>query len=127
MVLVDSSVWILVEHERLDLRDVLPPDIPPAVCPIVVQEVLRGARNFQRYAYLRRMLMRAEMLDDPTPLSRFEEAAGLYLRCRDSGVTPSSVDSLIAACAMANGIPLLHDDDDFDHIARIVPLELIRP
>lgn len=65
--------------------------------------------------------MSATMLDDPTPLDRFEEAALIYLRCRRAGVTPSATDCLVAACAIAHGIRLLHDDADFNHIARVVP------
>jgi predicted nucleic acid-binding protein len=67
------------------------------------------------------MLMKAAMFDDPTPMARFEEAAKIYLRCRTVGVTPSATDCLVAACAIAHGIPLLHDDADFTHIARVVP------
>lgn len=66
------------------------------------------------------MLMAVELLDDPTPLTRFEEAAQIYLRCRDAGVTPSAVDCLVAACAIAHDIQLVHNDSDFNHIARVV-------
>jgi predicted nucleic acid-binding protein len=40
------------------------------------------------------------------------------------GVTiRSSVDCLIAACAIRNGLPILHSDRDFDAIARFTPLQ----
>lgn len=68
--------------------------------------------------------MLATVLDAPTPFERFEEAAQLYLLCRDAGVTPSATDCLVAACAIAHRIPLLHDDADFLHIARVAPLRL---
>ena len=35
----------------------------------------------------------------------------------------SSVDCLIAACAIRNGVPILHSDRDFDAIARFTPLQ----
>lgn len=126
MRLLDSSVWVLVEHGRLELRDLIPPDEPIATCPVVVSEVLRGTRGPKQYGIAHALLMSAVMLDAPTPLERFEEAARSYLACRDAGVTPSSVDCLVAACAIANEAILFHRDSDFDHIARVLPLKAVR-
>ena len=123
MVLVDSSVWVQVEHGRAALPELLLDD-EAAVCPVVVLEVLRGTRDERRYQVVREMLMFAELLDDPTPLLRFEEAARIYIRCRNAGVTPSAIDCLVAACAVAHDVPLLHNDADFHHIARYTPLKL---
>jgi len=123
VVLVDSSIWVRLEHERLSLRELIPTDVQVAVCPIVILEVLRGTRT-ARHAATRTMLAAATMLDAPTPLVRFEKAAELYRQCRDRGVTPSVADCLVAACAIAHGIPLLHGDRDFDHIARATTLRI---
>lgn len=120
MVLIDSSVWVHIEHGHSGLVDLLPDGERAAVCPIVLLEVLRGTRT-ERYALVRDMLTSVKMLDAPTPLGRFEEAAQIYLRCRRAGVTPSAPDCLVAACAIAHTIPLLHNDADFTHIARVVP------
>jgi predicted nucleic acid-binding protein len=50
------------------------------------------------------------------------EAALLYARCRWQGITIRSPnDCLIAACAIEAGLPLLHADQDFGHIASIEP------
>jgi len=47
-----------------------------------------------------------------------------YRTGRALGVTiRSSVDCLIAACAIRNGLPILHSDRDFDAIARFTPLQ----
>jgi hypothetical protein len=126
VVLLDSSVWVLVEHGRIALRDVIAPDETIATCPVIMSEVLRGTRGPRQYRIARALLMSAEMLDAPTPLERFEEAAQSYLACRDAGVTPSSVDCLVAVCAIAKGATLLHRDSDFDHIARVLPLKAVR-
>lgn len=123
MVLVDSSLWIAVEHDRIDFLDLLPEDEEVATCPIVVLEVLRGTRP-ERYHKTRALLMRATMLDAPTPVERFEEAAQIYLQCRNKGITPSTPDCLIAASAIANNVRLLHDDSDFAQIARATPLRI---
>ncbi|HEX2061301.1 MAG TPA: PIN domain nuclease [Thermoanaerobaculia bacterium] len=123
MVLLDSSVWVAIDRRRLSLSELIPRDEEVACCPIVLTEVMRGTR-LERYTVTRAMLSNATMLDAPTPLRRFEEAALIYLRCRAKGVTPSTPDCLIAACAIANGVPLLHDDSDFNQIARFTRLPL---
>ena len=49
-------------------------------------------------------------------------AARIYLDCRQSGVTVrSTVDCLIAQCAIESGLVLLHHDVDFKRIAHVVP------
>jgi predicted nucleic acid-binding protein len=67
------------------------------------------------------------MLDDPMPLERFEDAAQIFRRCREDGYTiASSHDCLVAACAIFHRIPLLQRDRDFEKIAEVAPLELLR-
>jgi predicted nucleic acid-binding protein len=128
LILVDSSIWVAVEHRRIKLDECIPEDRSVAICPIVMLEVLRGTRDEARYAAARELLLEAEMLDSPVPRSRFEEAARIYLKCRASGITPSVPDCLIAACAIRHGVPLLHQDADFDLIARVIPrLEIFTP
>jgi predicted nucleic acid-binding protein len=122
VVLVDSSTWVRIEHQRVSLSDLVP-DEAVATCPIVVLEMLRGARNAKKYEATRNMLMAVKLLDNPTPLARFEQAAQIYLACRDAGVTPSAADCLVAACAIAHDITLVHNDSDFELIARTTPLK----
>ena len=124
MVLVDSSIWISVEHGRYDLFAMIPDDEDVAACPVVLTEVLRGTQSTGRYQLALDMLMNARMLD-ATPLQRFEQAARIYLECRDAGVTPSTVDCLIAACAIAHNVPLLHADSDFELIAGATRLQTL--
>jgi len=97
-----------------------------AVCPPIVQELLQGTRDIQRYDATRRLLGLAYMLDAPVPLERYEEAARIYLACREAGYTiRSSNDCLIAATALAHGVPVLADDRDFPYIAKVRPLRVI--
>ncbi len=128
VLLVDSSVWILAEHQKIPLAQFLPADEIVATCPIIVQEVLRGTRNLAHYQLTRRLLLEAEMLDEPTPFERFEAAARVFLTCRDAGVTPrSSIDCLIVATALAHEVPVLHNDRDFEEMKRVLPLKTLRP
>ena len=84
-------------------------------------EVVRGARDRERTVAAYDLLMNVTMLDAPTPLARFEAAARIYAQCRVDGVTPGSIDCLIAATAIAYELPVLHLDGDFELIARSIP------
>lgn len=123
MLLVDTSIWVLAQHGRFDFQVVTE---PLATCPAVMLEALRGAPNRGAYDELREVLLATTLFDDPTPFSRFEEAALLYLRCRDAGVTiRSSIDCLVAATALAHDVAVFHDDRDFEQIRRVVPLRTV--
>lgn len=124
VILVESSIWVMVEHQRIVL-DAIVRNEEVAVCPPVVQEVLQGA-NSRRLSLLQRAFYDAAMLDAPLPFERFEYAVQIYRDCRDAGITPrSGVDCLIAAIAIAYDVPLLHDDRDFEHIKRVAPLKTL--
>jgi len=59
-----------------------------------------------------------------SPLKRavVDEAIDLYRRSRQVGLTPrSSVDYLIAACALHHGLTVVHRDRDFRPGANFIP------
>jgi predicted nucleic acid-binding protein len=122
--LVDSSVWIEVFRRRapLDLEAVLSfEDV--VTCLPVVQEVLQGFRDERAFRLARESLLALPVVDDPLPRERFEAAADVFRQCRSRGVTVrSSVDCLIAACALHHDLEVLHRDRDYDGIARVWPL-----
>ena len=63
------------------------------------------------------------IVEAPLERAAFEDAVDLYRVARRTGLTVrSSVDRLIAVCAVRNDLTLLHRDRDFDRIARIAPL-----
>ncbi len=102
-------------------RHVEPGEI--ATCPPIIQEVLQGARE-QAYRVLRATLFSLRLLESPMSLDVFEEAAHIYRTGRAIGHTiRSPVDCQIAACAIRNGVPLLHSDRDFTTIARFTTLQ----
>lgn len=58
-------------------------------------------------------------------LADFEEAAAIYRACRDAGETLRSLsDCLIAVPVITAGASLLHNDPDFDVIARYSQLQI---
>ena len=120
MLLVDSSVWVDVESGGVDMVALSEED-QLSICPAILHELRRGVNTPAQYEFLRDVLLTLEILDSPTPLQRFEEAAQLYVRCRAAGYTMSGFDCLIAASAITHSVELVHADQDFDHIARVEP------
>ena len=94
-----------------------------AICDVVRMEVLAGARNESHLQSLRRLLARSTLIS--TIRADYENAALLYRRCRSRGETVRKlVDCLIASVAIRTGVPILHDDRDFDVLARHVGLRI---
>jgi predicted nucleic acid-binding protein len=126
VVLADSSAWILASV-RPGFFEQHVQDEEIATCPPVIQEYLQGTGGKKRFEAAREMFLSGPILDNPVPLERYEQAAWLFLRCRTAGFTiRKNNDLLIAATAMAHDVPLLHNDDDFDYIARVVSLRAVR-
>lgn len=126
MILVDTSAWIEFLRgtgspvcERVDA--LLAVEI--AVCEPVRMEVLAGARDEQHLRSLERLLARAVALH--TTPADYDDAAALFRLCWRRGETVRKlVDCLIASVAMRGGVAVLHNDRDFDTIARHTQLEV---
>jgi len=128
VILVDSSVLIRALGGKPGSAKValfarlLDQGTPWALCPYVYQEVLQGVPDDLTYRRVRGYLDTQECLWLPASLETFERAARLYWTLRRQGVTiRSTIDVLIGLTAIHHGIPLLHDDRDFDAIAALVP------
>jgi predicted nucleic acid-binding protein len=125
MVLVDTSVWVNLFRDRQTasttrLRHLLDDQRAFAVSPVILQEVLQGAADEHEFALLSEYFGSQRMLVSADPLATHRRAARLYFDCRRRGFTPrSSVDCLIAQTAVEHGVPLLHDDKDFEGIAKV--------
>lgn len=132
MIVADSSTWI--EHIR-DTQDsagvalgrLFERGEPVAVTEVVVMELLAGAKPGPPLEELRSRLLSLPMLP-LEGLSDFEHAAFIYQSCRRAGETLSSMmDCLIAVPAIKAGAEVLHNDRDFDVIARHSALNIYRP
>ena len=128
---VDSSVWIDYFADRPtwqveDLSRRLLTDEQVGLTDVVLTELLQGARDDGELARLESYLApfevaRLQSLDD------FRLAAALHRAGRKAG-TPirATTDCLIAAVCIRDGLPLLHDDRDFDHLAEVSDLAVVR-
>jgi predicted nucleic acid-binding protein len=124
LILVDTSVWIEVfrtRHpldleQRVDFGDVV-------TCLPVLQEVLQGFRDERAYRVALGAMQALPIVESPLERSLFLEAVDLYRTARRTGATVrSSIDCLIAACAIRHDLEILHRDRDFAALARISSL-----
>ena len=126
MILVDTSVWVgyLRGDERpavARLEALLERGVPVAVTSIVAQELLQGVATPEAFARLERYLGSQRRVELSNPWLGAVEAARIHGACRAAGVTiRSTVDCLIARIAIEHDLALLHDDRDFEDIARVV-------
>ena len=103
-------VWELIEEEKHF-----------CINEFIYQEILQGSKDEKEFAVLKSYLINVPLYSLKRGIQSFENAALLNFRCRRKGVTiRSTVDLLIAETAIENNIPLLHDDDDFANMARII-------
>ena len=124
MTLVDTSVWIEMFRRKqpLDLSSVV--DLDEVVtCLPVIQEVLQGFRDERAFRIARQSMLALPALESPLRLETVEQAVDLYRGARRAGLTiRSGVDCLIAACAIAHDVEVLHRDRDYGLLARVSPL-----
>ena len=129
LILVDSSVWIdffssSPGRAAAELRRMIEEAEPFALTGIVVAEVLqgltRGARRIEQY------LAQWEMFE-PRGFETYREAAAICRAARAKGITPTTIDTLIAAIALEHNASVFTHDHDFSRIARITRLALYSP
>jgi predicted nucleic acid-binding protein len=127
VILADSSAWIeYLRHTgsptNVAMRRLIE-DGDIALTDPVAMEVIAGARDERHLSDLRGLLGRAELV--PCTSADFLEASALYRLCWQRGETVRRlVDCLIAAVAIRAGLPMLHNDSDYDVLARHTSLQI---
>ncbi len=130
MIVVDTSVLIgfLQKNDNLPVKrfkEVLKRDIPFAITAQIFQEVLQGAKTQKDYKRLKSYLETQIFYHPKDSIESYAQAARLYQKCRQQGVTPrSTIDCMIAQIAIEHGLSLLHNDKDFDRMANIIKLKI---
>ena len=126
MILVDTSVLIdylkgTGNSATEKLQELLDRSVPFGINSLIFQEVLQGARDENEFRKLKEYLETLDFYELKNGRTSFEQAAYINFICRRSGVTVrSTIDLLIAQTAIEYGIPLLHNDHDFNRIAGVV-------
>jgi predicted nucleic acid-binding protein len=126
LILVDSSVWIdffssSPGRAGAELRRMIEEAEPFALTGVVVAEVLQGLTRDTRR--IEQYLAQWEMLE-PHGFETYREAAAIYRAARAKGITPTTINTVIAAIALDHNASVLTLDQDFSRIARIARLAL---
>jgi len=125
MILVDTSIWIAVFRSKNPYRieDAFEFD-EIITCLPVIQEILQGFREERAYRTARDAMLALPIVESPMEESLFLEAAELFRSaCRRGLTIRSSVDCLVAACALRHNVPVLHRDRDYKFLCEISPLK----
>lgn len=126
MYLVDTSVWIdyLAESNKPHasfLDALLGNPLAVGICDVIFMELLQGVRDNAAFDRLHDYFAGQRFYRFENPMQSHADAARIYVNCRRKGVTVrSSIDCLVAQCAIDNDVILLHHDRDFVNIGRVV-------
>jgi len=130
--LVDSSVWIdffnrkSKSPEKEALERLIANDYALYLCPAVYQEVLQGIRDDRAFEETKYILQYYGMVDVHL-MAAANHAVNLYRGLRKKGITiRKPVDCLIASYAMLGDLHILHNDNDFNQIAKGSGLKIYR-
>ncbi len=122
IVLVDTTVWIDFFGNRPQphvaaLRRLIENGEDLCLCGLVLAEILQGIRSDSAYRRTKDYL--GDLVYLPMRRATFVRAAEMYRSLRKKGVTiRKPVDCMIASVAIEHDLPLLHNDRDFEQIAR---------
>lgn len=128
-VLVDTSAWISFFARtgstalKRRIGALLDEDQVAIAGPIVL-ELLQGCRSVDEHAKIEGHVRALRWL--PLEDRHWYMAGAMAFQLRRLGVTVGAVDAVIATLAESHGCPLLHQDRDFEHIARHTRLQLLR-
>lgn len=128
MIFVDSSVWIDyfrgMGTPQADQLDNLLGKEPLAVGDLVIAEVLQGFQTDRDFNHARQLLasfQTVRVVDQEIAV----QAARNFRLLRLNGVTVrKTIDSLIAARCIKDGMILLHSDRDFEPFVTYLGLQV---
>lgn len=127
MYLVDTSVWIDYiqgsdARQISFLDELLKNPLAVGLTDLIYMEILQGAKDQHSFDQLRSYFRGQQFYRFTDPEQSNASAAQIYFDCRRQGVTVrSTLDCLIAQCAIEHELILLHHDRDFKQMATIVP------
>ena len=130
MVLVDTSVLIGYlrgdkNNAVLKFQYILDNKVPFGINSLIYQEVLQGVKTEKDFVKTKRYLDTQRFYSLKDEKESYAHAAKIYFYCRKKGLTiGSTIDCLIAQTAIENALLLLHNDPDFDNIAKIEDLKI---
>jgi predicted nucleic acid-binding protein len=128
MVLVDTTVWVDFFTDRKEphvatLQELIENEEDLSLCGVILTEVLQGIRSDGDFIKIKEYL--GDLIFLPMRQATFLRAAEVYRSLRKKGITiRKPVGCMIASVAIEYDIHLLHNDRDFEHIAKHSKLRL---
>jgi predicted nucleic acid-binding protein len=127
MILIDTSAWIDFFRDRAPVASAVDEALASheaALCGPVEAELRRGLRSERERKLVLPLLDGCHRLSQPAEL--WTEAGDLGFALRRRGVSPKSIDLLIATYALSHSVSLMTVDKDFAAMRRAgVPLQLV--
>ncbi|RLA53815.1 MAG: hypothetical protein DRR42_03680 [Gammaproteobacteria bacterium] len=127
MYLADTSVWVDYIQGRGTaavqlLENCCKTPLPRPISYHIYMEILQGAGSDSAFDRLQRYFSGQRFCGFENPQTSHGKAARIYYDCRRAGLTVrSSVDCLIAQCALEKELELLHQDRDYINMQPLVP------
>ena len=104
------------------LSEVLDDGVPYGITGGILQEVIQGVASREEFERVSEYLGSQTFYHPRDPVESYVEAARIYFDCRRAGVTVrSAADCLIARVAIEHDLILLHEDQDFEEMAGVIP------
>ena len=129
MVLIDTSVLIdyfkdINNESTRKFQTILDSGIPFGINSLIYQELLQGVKTEKAFQELKEYLGSQRFYNLRHERESFAQDALIYLKCRKKGITiNSTIDCIIAQTALENNLLLLHNDSDFEKMAKVVNLK----
>jgi pilT protein domain protein len=126
MILVDTSVLInyLKDQKTKAVEQfeyILDKGLTYGINTFIYQEILQGAKTDKEYNLLKEYFETIPLYYLKYGKKSHEQAALINIRCRQKRVTiRSTIDLLIVETAIENNLYLLHDDNGFINMAKII-------
>ncbi|HSY52080.1 MAG TPA: PIN domain nuclease [Thermoanaerobaculia bacterium] len=122
-ILVDTSVWVDFfnghpSQQAETLARLIREDADLVTCGLIVSEVLQGLRQAKSLFSIERHFRRMDWLSPKEP-NTYLEAADLFRRLRERGITiRSTIDCVIASLAAHHDALILSKDRDLTLIVE---------
>jgi predicted nucleic acid-binding protein len=131
MILVDTSVWIDYFNGRktwqTNLLDNLLSDIPIIIGDLILAEILQGFRSDNDYQSAKSFLTDLPFRQMGGYRVAIQSAQN-YRNLRKKGVTVhKTIDVIIGTYCILEGLPLLHDDREFEPMISHLSLKTLSP
>ena len=130
MILVDTTVWVDFLNNKKNekvkkLADLLKNKSDVYITDIILTEILQGIKNDKEYEDIKDVILSLKFVH-AEEYRTYVHAADIFRLCRKKGITiRKTIDCLIAAIVIENNLTLLHNDNDFDNIARCIDINFL--